>query len=186
MYGLPPKVRVCDSCKRLEDQDHALSMKTQRQVHGAAQIAGFSVTPPKPPMRVPMPTSVEEQHAFASLGAYTTSHLEYIMRHLLLAADPSLVAHSAWEEYLLELVSAVVAAVDPYVEAGDSMNILDYIKIKVIPGGPILTAAVGRSNRRYGTGVCEYIDGIVFRKAVPHRKMASAIEKPRVLLLNCE
>ena len=59
--------------------------------------------------------------------------------------------------------------VDPDVRVGDLLDVRSYVKIKTIPGGVI--------------DECCYVDGIVFRKHVVHKKMVRAINKPRVLLL---
>lgn len=69
------------------------------------------------------------------------------------------------------MVRGVVESVDPDVRNGDELDIRPYVKIKVIPGGDI--------------SECSYVDGIVFRKNVSHKKMATTHgkENPRILLL---
>lgn len=62
-----------------------------------------------------------------------------------------------WKETTLTLVKGVVASVDPDVRAGDEIDIRLHVKIKVIPGGDI--------------SECGYVDGVVFRKNVSHKKM---------------
>ena len=71
-------------------------------------------------------------------------------------------------------VREVVSTVDPNVRQGDSMNIREYVKIKIIPGG--------------GMDENTYVDGIIFRKNVPHKSMSSRgnISNPRVLLFSGE
>jgi len=54
-------------------------------------------------------------------------------------------------------VREVVYSVDPNVRRGDSMDIRPYVKIKSIPGGSMSESA--------------YVDGVVFRKSVSHKKM---------------
>ena len=66
---------------------------------------------------------------------------------------------------------------DPDVRCGDSMDIRPYVKLKIIPGGSMHE--------------CEYVDGVVFRKNVSHKKMmsrndrdrSSVKENPKILIL---
>jgi chaperonin GroEL (HSP60 family) len=76
-----------------------------------------------------------------------------------------------WKEIILSLVREVVSTVDPDVKNGDSLDIRDYVKIKVIPGGTRDESI--------------YIDGLLFRKNVSHKKMAVDGNKthPTILLL---
>ncbi len=71
----------------------------------------------------------------------------------------------------MSLVKTVVSSVDPDVRSGDNLDIRPYVKIKVIPGGT--------------TSECLYMDGVVFRKNVSHKKMAidGCKTDPRILLL---
>jgi hypothetical protein len=55
--------------------------------------------------------------------------------------------------------------VTPDVRAGDQLDIRPYVKLKVIPGGQMHE--------------CGYVDGLVFRKNVAHKKMLRDIEHPR-------
>ncbi len=76
-----------------------------------------------------------------------------------------------WKETIVSLIKIVVSSVDPDVKNGDSLDIRPYVKIKVIPGGQ--------------KSECTYVDGVVFRKNVSHKKMAGDGEKlnPKILLL---
>ena len=56
-----------------------------------------------------------------------------------------------------------MSTVDPNVKAEDSLDIRRYVKIKLIPGG-----------RR---DECRYVDGIVFRKNVSHKKMSRSVSR---------
>ena len=40
----------------------------------------------------------------------------------------------AWKSIIINLVREVVSAVDPNVREGDSIDIRNYVKLKVIPG----------------------------------------------------
>jgi 1-phosphatidylinositol-3-phosphate 5-kinase len=76
-----------------------------------------------------------------------------------------------WKEIILTLIKVVVSSVDPDVRSGDNIDIRPYVKIKVIPGGHM--------------SECVYVDGVVFRKNVSHKKMAVERSKdnPKILLL---
>ncbi len=76
-----------------------------------------------------------------------------------------------WKETVVNLVKVVVSSVDPDVRSGDNLDIRPYVKIKVIPGGTM--------------SECVYVDGVVFRKNVSHKKMSvdGAKPDPRILLL---
>lgn len=77
-----------------------------------------------------------------------------------------------WKSTILYLVREVVSHVDPNVKLGDSLDIRDYVKVKIIPGGSMDENA--------------YIDGVVFRKNVAHKNMIknSAKSNPRILLIS--
>ena len=53
----------------------------------------------------------------------------------------------------------------------DSMDICEYVKFKKIPGG-------NKSD-------CEMISGVVFTKNIANKKMASVLNHPKILMLNC-
>ena len=74
-----------------------------------------------------------------------------------------------WNLVCTYLVEQCVACVNPATYFGDSMSLIDVIKIKCIPGGRL--------------DQCTCLDGVVFRKNVTHRSMRKRIENPRVLLL---
>jgi 1-phosphatidylinositol-3-phosphate 5-kinase len=79
----------------------------------------------------------------------------------------------AWKELVVNLVREVVSSIDPDVRAGrDNMDIRPYVKIKVIPGGSVSESV--------------YIDGVVFRKNVSHKKMGANASRtnPRILLIS--
>lgn len=78
-----------------------------------------------------------------------------------------------WKETISNLVREVVGNVDPDVRSGDSMDIRPYIKLKIIAGGK--------------REECAYVDGVVFRKNVSHKKMLNNSDKikhnPKILIL---
>jgi 1-phosphatidylinositol-3-phosphate 5-kinase len=80
---------------------------------------------------------------------------------------------TAWTDVVLRLTKNVVQSVDPNVRNGDSLDIRPYVKIKIIPGGSIDETS--------------YVDGVVFRKSVMHKRMLAEPccpkVNPRILIL---
>jgi len=101
-----------------------------------------------------------------------SSHLEAVVATMLerATAIPE-DKKQQWRLTILDLVREVVVNVDPDVRGGDSLDIRPYVKIKTIPGG--------------SPSETTYIDGVVFRKNVAHKKMLAigAINKPKLLLI---
>ena len=101
-------------------------------------------------------------------------HLTSIV-HLLISQSSQLQAEcnqdllNTWENIIVKLVREVVNYVDPDVRSGDSLDIRPYVKLKVIPGGTLADNT--------------FINGVVFRKNVSHKKMANEKNNPRLLLL---
>lgn len=77
----------------------------------------------------------------------------------------------ALTDIILDLVREVVTNVDPDVRNGDSLDIRPYVKIKIIPGGSLDETT--------------YVDGVVFRKNVAHKKMLQIkqLDNPKILIL---
>ena len=100
---------------------------------------------------------------------HLTSIINQLVNDIPLIKDKNL--KEKWKEIILTLVREVVSSVDPDVRSGDSLDIKDYVKIKVIPGGSIDESI--------------YIDGLLFRKNVSHKKMTADGDKtnPTILLL---
>ena len=71
---------------------------------------------------------------------------------------------TTWHNIIVNLIKQVVSTVDPNIRLGDSLDIRPYVKIKIIPGGKI------EDNK--------YIDGLVFRKNVCHKKMLRYSKNP--------
>ena len=98
-------------------------------------------------------------------------HFEAIVKQLV--KESSLEIDSKlWESTIINLVREVVSAVDPNVKEGDSIDIRTYVKLKIIPGGSMDENV--------------FIDGVVFRKNVSHKKMMQEKIKlnPHILLLS--
>jgi len=106
-----------------------------------------------------------------NLQTRASAHLEAIVDRLVTVAGNIILEPSVWKNIICSLVREVVSSVDPNVRRGDSMDIRPYVKLKIIPGGSLDENA--------------YVDGIVFRKNVSHKKMALEATKlnPKILLL---
>ena len=110
--------------------------------------------------------------ASATIQHRAACHLEAIANRLVdLSGLPNA---EQWKEAVVSLTNEVVASVDPDVRNGDSMDIRTYVKLKVIPGGNM--------------DECMYVDGIVFRKNVSHKKMIDKASggvkyNPKILIL---
>ncbi len=113
-------------------------------------------------------TSTQKLFHYNNLQNRASSHLEYIISNLIYNQNIS----ECWKSIIVQLVKNVVFSVDPNVRRGDSIDIREYVKLKIIPGGNIDESC--------------YIDGIVFRKNVSHKKMLtnSIKDKPRILILS--
>jgi len=75
-----------------------------------------------------------------------------------------------WQKVIVRLARQVCSVVDPDVRTqSDLLDIRQYVKIKTVPGGAM--------------DECAYVDGVVFRKSVVHKKMVRPLQNPRVLLL---
>ena len=113
-------------------------------------------------------TSTQKLFHYNNLQNRASSHLEYIISNLIYNKNIS----ERWKSIIVQLVKNVVSSVDPNVRRGDSIDIREYVKLKIIPGGNIEESC--------------YIDGIVFRKNVSHKKMLINCikDKPRILILS--
>jgi TCP-1/cpn60 chaperonin family len=100
-----------------------------------------------------------------------SAHLEAIIDQLV-NESTSIENREAWKVTIRHLVREVVSSVDPNVRQGDSMDIRNYVKLKIIPGGSMDENT--------------FINGVVFRKNVSHKKMGTnngSKQNPRILLL---
>eukprot|EP00743_Colponemidia_sp_Colp-15_P004545 GILK01004899.1.p1 GENE.GILK01004899.1~~GILK01004899.1.p1 ORF type:complete len:1879 (+),score=385.22 GILK01004899.1:797-5638(+) len=77
-----------------------------------------------------------------------------------------------WQSIIFELAKRACCNVRNNVkDNGDKLDIRPYVKIKRIPGGSVTDSF--------------YIDGVVCRKNIAHKKMRTRIDNPRILLLAC-
>lgn len=114
----------------------------------------------------------------------------------------------AWEVTLFGLLQAAQSLVDPHCRDGwvDSLDFVRFVKVKAVAGAAALpdwhaavtvAAAAGLPAPELPPppppppvlaavlpSTCEYIDGVMFRKSLPHKRMRTEVERPRVLLLD--
>eukprot|EP00602_Paraphysomonas_sp_CaronLab_P009360 CAMPEP_0185038048 /NCGR_PEP_ID=MMETSP1103-20130426/33223_1 /TAXON_ID=36769 /ORGANISM="Paraphysomonas bandaiensis, Strain Caron Lab Isolate" /LENGTH=1645 /DNA_ID=CAMNT_0027576313 /DNA_START=45 /DNA_END=4979 /DNA_ORIENTATION=+ len=115
-------------------------------------------------------TAESRDRHVGNLQTRASLHLEAVVSFLVDNANniaPG--SKGIWKGIIVQLVREVVAYVDPDVRAGDSLDIRPYVKLKIIPGGPL------EDNK--------FVNGVVFRKNVSHKRMGMPRENPRVLLL---
>jgi 1-phosphatidylinositol-3-phosphate 5-kinase len=74
-----------------------------------------------------------------------------------------------WENVLTRLLLQTASTIKSSVNAGDSMDVRTYVKIKKIPGGKITQS--------------EYVDGTVITKNLEHKQMPRHMLNPRIMLL---
>ncbi|CAM9097245.1 unnamed protein product [Ectocarpus fasciculatus] len=96
-------------------------------------------------------------------------HMRSIVQYLLRLNSEILNADD-WESIIVSLINSVVTAVDPDVRSGDTLDIRPFVKLKCIPGGSISESA--------------FVEGVVFRKNVAHKKMVYNKESPKILILS--
>ena len=101
-----------------------------------------------------------------------------------------------WVNALTRAARRAAATIDPNIRDGDRSDPRLYLKVKAIPLAPPATISVGDATAeessatqpadRQLTPYCEVIDGVVFRRNLPHKGMRSDILSPRVVLLDGE
>lgn len=74
-----------------------------------------------------------------------------------------------WESMLLSMLLCMSMRISPDVRAGDLMNVLNYVKVKKIPGGTVTQS--------------EYVDGVVITKNLAHKQMPRHMINPRVMIV---
>lgn len=76
-----------------------------------------------------------------------------------------------WKPKMVQFADTAVVSLKLFVKQGDSMDILQYSKVKIIPGGSY--------------DECGYVEGLVFDGDRVKRNMKSSINNARILLLGC-
>jgi 1-phosphatidylinositol-3-phosphate 5-kinase len=105
----------------------------------------------------------------AALHEAGAAHLRAVVRQALVAGG---VPHAEeWVPILSDLAAAAAAAIQPSSAggAGYSMDPRDYVCVKRIPGGQ--------------RGDSRLVRGVACRRSVAHKRMATTVEAPRLLLL---
>jgi hypothetical protein len=167
MFNAQGVVRACRLCyeQALERSELELKQHPRKFLERSAQDVQHS-------HHVMREISKEFNSNIGNLQSRASAHLAAIVKRLVYASTIlSSSDRDMWIDIILTLVRGVVESVDPDVRAGDELDIRPYVKIKVIPGGE--------------TSECCYVDGVVFRKNVSHKRMGTygVKDNPRVLLL---
>ncbi|KAJ1521305.1 hypothetical protein ONE63_002983 [Megalurothrips usitatus] len=107
--------------------------------------------------------------AYTALSEKYSQHEQVLLNQLLYAEG----LPQSWAEIAMPLVHQLTASfVHPdCTNDSEEMDIRHYIQFKKVTGG-------SRSE-------CKIVNGITFSKNVAHRTMATRLENPRILLLNC-
>lgn len=103
----------------------------------------------------------------SAFRALSIGHLEYICDTLI----DKFKLEKRWKTKMIEFADAAVVSLKLFVKQGDAMDILQYIKIKTIPGGSY--------------DECSYFEGLIFDGDRVKRTMQSSIPNARILLLGC-
>ena len=125
--------------------------------------------PPQPPPSGEAGDTTAAAACRAALHEAGAVHLRAVVRQALVAGG---VPHAEeWVPILADLAAAAAAAIQPSSAggAGYSMDPRDYVCVKRIPGGQ--------------RGDSRLVRGVACRRSVAHKRMATTVEAPRLLLL---
>ena len=112
-------------------------------------------------------TSNVDSETLNNLVEFSHRHISKIVALALLAADIDI---KKWHALIHEFVIKAVEQIKPSSKLlNDSMNLNDFVKIKLIPW---------KDNSR-----SQYINGVVITKNLADRRMLSQISNPNILLL---
>ncbi|RMZ89086.1 hypothetical protein DV736_g3679, partial [Chaetothyriales sp. CBS 134916] len=101
------------------------------------------------------------------LNRASIQHVHKLLQQLLKDADVP--RPESWEQALVPILLRATDDVDPDVQAGDDIDIRNYVKLKKIPGGR--------------PGDTAYISGLIFTKNVALKSMPRSIIAPRILIV---
>ena len=94
-------------------------------------------------------------------------HLEFVISRLVALFE----LESHWKDRILQFASRAANELRIKQQYGDGIDIHRFVKVKTLPGGK--------------PSHSKYIDGVVFRKNLAHKRMRTSIQNPRILMLNC-
>ena len=103
----------------------------------------------------------------SELNVASFEHMKRLVHQLLSKAG--LRDEEAWAGTIIHMLLRVSHTIETDIRHGDSMNILNYVKIKCIPGGTI--------------GDSEFVSGVVCSKKAIHKNMLKTVLKPRILII---
>ncbi|RMZ79208.1 hypothetical protein DV738_g3504, partial [Chaetothyriales sp. CBS 135597] len=101
------------------------------------------------------------------LNRASIQHVHKLLQQLL--KDANIAKPESWEQALVPILLRATDDVDPDVQAGDDIDIRNYVKLKKIPGGR--------------PGDTTYISGLIFTKNVALKSMPRSIIAPRILIV---
>jgi 1-phosphatidylinositol-3-phosphate 5-kinase len=104
--------------------------------------------------------------AFDGLNQCHKHHFAVLLRQQL----QDLGLPKEWFDIVHEIAQRISRKVRPDYNTNDQMDVRKYVKYKKIPD----------KSRSFS-----YVSGVVFTKTVAHKKMASNLHKPKILLLRC-
>ena len=130
--------------------------------HGAAATTHFHTRP-----NVMEEWDAVNRQVLLDLEHTSTVHWEAFLRQLLHKEG----LNPVWFDVIKPLALEASHTVQPHTFKSDQMDILNYVKVKKVPGGSMIDSAL-----HYGE---------VFTKSLPFVRMAQMIHSPRVMLLKC-
>ena len=119
------------------------------------------------PSHVGMDWDAVNRQALLELEHASRTHWEAFLRQLLHKEG----LNQAWFDVIKPLALEASHTVQPYIFNDAQMDILNYVRVKKVPGGSMIDSAL-----HYGE---------VFTKSLPFVRMSQMINSPRVMLLKC-
>ena len=101
------------------------------------------------------------------LNRASIQHVHKLLQQLL--KDANLPQVENWEQALVPILLRATDDVEPDVQAGDDIDIRNYVKLKKVPGGR--------------PGDTAYISGLIFTKNVALKSMSRLIMGPQILIV---
>ena len=101
------------------------------------------------------------------LNSASLQHVRNLLRQFL--QDLDIANPAGWEKALVPILLQATDDVNPDPQAGDAMDVRNYMKLKKIPGGI--------------PGDTAYVSGVVFTKNLALKSMPRNISNPRILII---